>query len=94
MGGTLMHGTIELRRRRGVEELLKVVADPNDKWVPEVVRHCVSVRVPVFCSNIITHMSLGTALLMVALVLHGNISAISGNVGAISRVCGGMRALG
>src|SRR5260370_6110434 len=32
-----------------------------------------------FCSNIITHISLGTALLMSALILHGNISAISGN---------------
>jgi hypothetical protein len=31
-----------------------------------------------------THISLGTALLMVALILHGNISAISGNVCAIA----------
>ena len=41
-----------------------------------------------------THISLGTPLLMGALVLHGNVSAISGNVSAISRVCGGMRSLG
>ena len=28
--------------RRGVEELLRVVADPNDKRVPEIVRACVA----------------------------------------------------
>src|SRR6201981_2129766 len=28
--------------RRGVEELLRVVADPNDKRVPEVVRACLA----------------------------------------------------
>ena len=38
--------------------------------------------------------ALGTPLLMGALILHGNISAISGNGSAISRVCGGMRSLG
>ncbi|MFZ0990215.1 MAG: hypothetical protein WAN27_21100, partial [Xanthobacteraceae bacterium] len=47
-----------------------------------------------FCSNIMTHISLGTPLLMGALVLHGNVSAISGNVSGISRVCGGVRSLG
>src|SRR5947207_3918822 len=25
--------------RRGVEELLRVIADPRDKWVPEIVRY-------------------------------------------------------
>jgi hypothetical protein len=38
--------------------------------------------------------ALGTALLMGALFLHGNIGAISGNVSAILGVCGGMRSLG
>jgi hypothetical protein len=38
--------------------------------------------------------ALGTPLLIGAFVLHGNVSAISGNVCGISRVCGGMRSLG
>ncbi|MGA7230153.1 MAG: hypothetical protein WBX95_04355, partial [Xanthobacteraceae bacterium] len=50
--------------------------------------------VPVFLFQHHDAHALGTALLMGALFLHGNISTISGNVSAISRVCGGMRSLG
>ncbi len=35
-------GVIAPVGRKGVEELLRVVADPNDKRVPEVVRACVA----------------------------------------------------
>src|SRR5262245_8360923 len=35
-------GVIAPVGRKGVEELLYVVADPNDKRVPEVVRACVA----------------------------------------------------
>src|SRR5262245_64115595 len=35
-------GVIAPVGRKGVEELLRVVADPNDKRVPEVVRVCVA----------------------------------------------------
>ena len=35
-------GVIAPVGRKGVEELLRVVADPNDKRVPEVVRACLA----------------------------------------------------
>src|SRR6202008_5125488 len=35
-------GVIAPVGRRGVEELLRIVADPNDKRVPEVVRACLA----------------------------------------------------
>jgi hypothetical protein len=38
--------------------------------------------------------ALGTARLMGELVSHANVSAISGNVSAISQVCEGIRSLG
>jgi transposase len=28
--------------RKGIEELLRVIADPSDKWVPDVVRACLA----------------------------------------------------
>ena len=37
------HGIVAPVGRKGVEELLHVIADPNDKRVPEVVRVCLAV---------------------------------------------------